>query len=102
TWSRTVYNDVQMYCGNRASNGSGPRNASSAGNMTQPQNLCTVRIFTQQEMPCRIGDVIACAICTQGAPQAARDAGVNCYTISGVFDNRRGSARMQHWKLEAK
>ena len=61
---------------------------------------CTVRIFTASEVAAVPGDVVVRGLTSLETPREAQDAGLLCFTVQAVTDDRRGTPRMQHWKLE--
>lgn len=66
-------------------------------------NHYTVRIFTAATIPVSVGDIIVRGLVADkvtGPPQLV--AKYECFEITAVRDNRRGSPCMQHWKLEGR
>jgi len=57
---------------------------------------CTVRIPTSDAVTVTLGDLVYIGI---GEREPDKD---KCLTVVGITDNRRGSANMRHWRLEAK
>lgn len=62
----------------------------------------TVRIFTPDEISVSTGDIVVKGAVaeTVTAPVRQLSAKYECFTVTGVCDNRRGSAHMKHWKVE--
>lgn len=90
-WTRTVMEDT--FWDSKAAitvNASEQRGAS----------VFSVRVFLDAPLLAACNDVLARGLRMEDTPQAAREAGATCFTVYSVKDNRRGSPRMRHWRLE--
>ena len=87
-WTRTVYANVNWYAKNAvATDGSGLEDASSV----------IVRIPTTHALAVAPGDQFLYGITNAAVPPKSA-----CCLVVSVTDNRRGSAAMQHFKIEGK
>lgn len=62
----------------------------------------TVRIFTADDISVATGDIVVKGAVgeTVTAPVRQLSGKYECFTVTCVSDNRRGSERMKHWKVE--
>lgn len=86
-WQRMFFCRVSLHCQNGIRTGE-PGQAS--------KNAVTLRIFTQQDCSIAPGDKVIPGYCESLLPPTE-----NAYTVLEVTDNRRGSGRMQHYKVVA-
>lgn len=60
------------------------------------KNSLIVRVFTQEELLLQPGDILVIGYSESLLPPTE-----NFYTVRELVDNRRGSGKMQHYKLVA-
>ncbi len=56
-------------------------------------NSAVIRIFTSEQLEMLPGDYVMVGICSELDKE-------NALQISSVTDNRRGSPRVQHWRID--
>lgn len=93
TWQAAVYRNAHLFY--RVA-------ATAATRGTDANDAYILRIFGDDSAPCAIGDVVAVGICPAETPAQAQSAGAACFTVLSITDNRRGSKRCRHWRLEGK
>lgn len=65
-------------------------------------DVYTARIYTDGHVAADLEDIVCKGLLTQADPQAARKAAAESFVVTAVGDDRRGGARLRHWRLEGK
>lgn len=92
-WTATQYQGVSWHGGQAAS-------VTVEGLHTA--DMYTVRIYTRDELPAAVEDIVCRGLLDEADPKAARRAAAESFVVTAVQDNRRGSPSMWHWRLEGK
>ena len=90
-WKRTQYKAVSWYGRQAATVGDSGLNTADA---------YTVRIYTGAVATVSIGDIVVRGLFDIADPKKAQKQAQAAFVVTSVSDNRRGSPRMQHWRIE--
>lgn len=92
-WSCTQFSGVSWYSKKGAQPGTAGETAS---------DTLVVRIFTQDAIAVDVGDMIAPGLVSAAVTSSADvlKQFPDSFKVLRIRDNRRGSPRMQHWRIE--
>lgn len=90
-WQHTQYIGASWHGKRAVSTSKGGLTATSA---------YSVRIFTDTALKVAPDDIIVSVLCDEDDPKDACKRCSESCTVTGVSDNRRGSAHLRHWRLE--
>lgn len=88
-WSHTQYMRAHWYGGD---------GLKLLNNRYASDDSYIARIFTQDTIEVHLGDILALGKHEAQAPPCLSEQ-VRRFTVTSVVDNRRGSPRVQHWKI---
>ncbi|MEG2931628.1 MAG: DUF6751 family protein, partial [Ruthenibacterium sp.] len=88
-WSHTQYRGVQLH---------GGKGVKLVNNRYVTDDSYILRIYTQERISACEGDIVVRGLHDDDTPTAAQRA-EESFRVTSVTDNRRGSARVRHWKI---
>lgn len=92
-WTATQYQGVSWHGGQAAS-------VTVEGLHTA--DVYVVRIYAPDALAAAVGDIVCRGLHEEADHKTARKAAAESFVVTGVWDNRRGSPNMRHWRLEGK